>query len=86
MTTPTPDADPARHLLADILAIVNRHQGRNAEQALEEIHEACLASIARPTAAVAEDDYSDYDARSRAEVIALISRQAKRIAELEGGR
>jgi hypothetical protein len=28
-------------------------------------------------------DYSDYDARSRAEVIALISRQAKRIAELE---
>ena len=29
------------------------------------------------------DDYSDYDARSRTEVIALISRQAKRIAELE---
>lgn len=50
------DTDPARALLADILAIVNRHQGLNAEQAMAEIGAACLASIDRPAAAAARHE------------------------------
>jgi hypothetical protein len=80
--TETTTGHPAKTLLSDILAIVNRHQGLNAEQAMAEIEEACLASIDRP-APEGVSEYADYDARSRAEVIALISRQAKRIAALE---
>lgn len=55
---PAPPAEvrtePAKALLADILAVVNRHQGRNAEQAMEEIHEACMASIDRAAIPPAE--------------------------------
>jgi prevent-host-death family protein len=41
------DASPSKRLLSEILAIVNRHEGRNAEQAMAEIHAACLASLDR---------------------------------------
>lgn len=39
-----PPVDGARQLLSDILEIVNRHEGRHAEQAMAEIH-ATLASF-----------------------------------------
>jgi hypothetical protein len=41
--------DPARRLLAEILAVINRHQGRNDTQAMAEIHEVCMAALQRPT-------------------------------------
>ena len=49
------DAAPAKRLLSDILAVVNRHQGANAEQAMEEIHEACMATLAAVPSPPASD-------------------------------
>jgi head-tail adaptor len=39
---------PAKKLLAEILAVVNQHEGRNAEQAMAEIHDVCAAFLAAP--------------------------------------
>lgn len=54
-------ADPAKRLLSNILAVVNRHQGANAEQAMAEIHEVCTAFLdAVPAADTTSDpDYPD---------------------------
>lgn len=49
-------ADPAKRLLSSILAIVNRHQGANPEQAMAEIHEVCAAFLDTMPAVQAAND------------------------------
>ena len=40
--------DPARALLAQLIAVVNRHQGRDAEQAMTEIEAVLMQSMDTP--------------------------------------
>lgn len=50
LATPTPPDNGAlaKRLLSNILAVVNRHQGANAEQAMAEIHGVCAAFLDAP--------------------------------------
>jgi hypothetical protein len=60
------DQNPARQLLATILAIINRHEGRNAEHAMAEIHELLGAWTDPPGCTCGHPEWKRYTHRANA--------------------
>lgn len=71
------------HPDAELYGVYSNSGIEDRQPSPEEVVRSALVEISTDLRTDDRERFADYDARCRAEVIALISRQAKRIAELE---